>query len=509
MPSVLSIISPILTANIISSITVYDFSKAVMYLTYDFFIIIVSAISYFAYHFISTKVNKSLVLNLQNYVYQNAKENQNINKISLSVLNDIYSCADFNKNLLYKICFLIKSIVILIVIIVYNLYIAFAIIFVSIISFLLLKITDRKIQKYNLEFSNSQNISLDLFNSIKQGQALETNKNASNILKDKYFGYVNNNIKLNNKISFLYNINNNFISLILKVTIFVTTLFLINQIKTTTLTLSLYLILTPYLTSSAENLISFLDLFSEFGTIENALKTFESLKFQSKESKEEFFEISTYNLYLFNVCTDKKDTSNPPVENINLKINYKEFIEVVGDGNSNKETLFNLLNKKTKILTGSVFIDDKNIETLSHENYFSTISFTTIKPYFYNVSIIENLTLVCNNKTKIIKTIADWGLKPEINKLNNKLNTIINENTNPVLIYFLGILKSYLSGAKIICIYSAPADLTQAQSILFKNLLQKLNKHCTVILFLSKPIFEDLADKVVYIEKGKIKSVVD
>ena len=131
IPSALSILSPVLTANIISSITVYDFEAGKKFLMYDFAIIIASAVSYFGYHLISTKVNKTIVINLQNYVYSNVKQNKKINKISLSVLNDIYASTNFNKNLLYKACFLIKSIVILVVIVKYSLFIAFAIIAVS------------------------------------------------------------------------------------------------------------------------------------------------------------------------------------------------------------------------------------------------------------------------------------------------------------------------------------------------------------------------------------------
>lgn len=506
IPSILSIISPVLTANIISSITVYDFSKAINFLSWDFAIILVSAISYFAYHLVSTKVNRTIVTNLQNYVYQNVKENKNINKISLSVLNDIYSCVNFNKNLLYKVCFLIKAVVILIIIIKYNLYIAFAIIIVSLISFLLLNLTDKKIQKYNLEFSGFQNSSLELFNSIQQGAESEHSQNVSMLLKDKYFTYVNGSIKANNKISLLYNINNNFITLILKATIFASTLYLVGLVKSTTLTLSLYLILTPYLSSSAENLISFLDLFSEFGTIDNALLSFDALKFQSTLKEDEKLELSTYNLYFFNTSTKSDNTNDTQIKNLNLKLDYKTFNIIVGSPDSGKETIFNLLNKKIKPSSGSIFIDDKNIENIPPENYSTLISFTNRNPYFYNISIMENMYLVCQNKTKILKTITDWNLKPLINKLPDKINTLMTDKIEPNLTFVFGLLRCFLSGAKIICVFNVPAELSADEHELLENIFKKLKKECTIILFSNKPIFETLQDNVFLIEKGKIKN---
>ena len=431
-------------------------------------------------------------------------QNKNINKINAAILNDIYDCVNFNKNLLYKICFLIKSVVILVIIIKYNLYIAFAIIAVSVISFFLLQVTDKKIQKHNLALSSFKTQSLELFNSIQQGADTEQSENASLILKDKYFAFVENTIKSTNRVSLFYNINNNFITLILKTTIFASTLYLITLIKSTTLTLSLYLILTPYLTSSAQNLISFFDLFSEFGTVENALASFDALKFQTKFSKEEKFEISTFNLYFFHTETDD-DKSNTKLTDLNLNLNHKQFNIIVGEDHSGKETVFNLLNKKIHPSSGSIFIDNKNIESIDKNTYSKIISFTSKTPYFYNISIFENLYLVCQNKTKILKTLADFGLKNEISKLQDKHSTLVSENLNPALLYFLGIARSYLSGAKIICIYGSP-ELGVYEKELFEIIINKLKKECSVLLFLNTANFDELADNIFYFEKGKLKN---
>lgn len=506
VPSILSIISPVLTANIISSITVYDFAAGKKYLIYDFLIIIISAISYFGYHLISNKVNKTIITNLQNFVYLNVRKNKKINKISLAVLNDIYESTNFNKNLLYKACFLIKSIILIFIIIKYNLIIALAIIAVSIVSFLLLSLTDKKIQRHNYIFSNYQNQSLELFNSIQQGVEAEQNESMSIILKDKYFNLVDKSIATTNKTSLLYGINNNFISLILKSTIFIATLFLINQIKLTTLTLSLYLILTPYLTSSAQNLIAFFEVFSEFGTIENCLLNFEALKFQTQENKPEQIEVSTFNLYFFEISTN--DKMFPKLKNLNLKLNFNEINLIVGESDSGTETIFALLLKKIKTSSGSIFIDNKNIDAIAPEKYSSIASFTNTTPYFYNISIIENLYLVCQNKSKILKTINEWNLKHEINKLNEKLNTVITQTTNPKIIYFLGILKCYLSGAKIICVNNIPTNLNREEKFLLENIFVKLKKETLLILLSNNDDYSRISDKIIYLEKGNINNLI-
>ena len=499
IPSVLSVASPILSANVISAITVYDYDSAIFQLTLDFLIILISAVSYFIYHLISTKVNKIFVLNFQNYVYNNVKENKNINKISLSIINNIWECANFNKTLLYKLCFFIKAILILCIVIYHTLYIGLAIITVSIITFLLLRFTDSKIQKHDSNFSKFQSQSLELFNSIRQGQNKEQNTIVENTLKEKYFGYVENTIKTNNRMSLYYSINNNFISLILKGTIFAITIYIITLIKSTTLTLSLYLILTPYLTSSAQNLISFFELFSSFGTIENILFDFKALKYQTTEPNEEKIEFSTYNLNFFKVSV--KDKSRYLLSDFSLNIQHKDSIAFIGDLNKTNQVLFNLIQKKIKPTSGSILLDNKNTSDISLSEYDKLVFCTTSRPYFYNVSIFENLYLVCKNKTKIIKTLRMFNLKGTIDMLPNNINQIVEETFNDKLLYFLGITRAYLSGAKIICIYGIPNNFDKEDYDNLNKILEYIKIQCTIIFFDNKISNRKLFTNIIYIDK--------
>ena len=504
IPSIISIISTILAADIISALTVYDFSNAIKKLIIDFVLIVISAISYFCYYLLSNKINKTIVFNFQNYIYGNIKQNKKVDSINQTILSNITTCVNFNKNLLYKICFFIKSVILLTIIFYFNFIIAIALIAVSFVSYFLLKITDKKIQDQTSMLSKYQNQSVELFNSIKQGSSVEENFNLQQSLKDKYFGYVETGVKTTNKISLYYNINNNFISLILKTAVFIASLYLIGQVKSTTLTLSLYLILTPYLTSSAQNLIAFFDIFSEFGIIENILLEFEALSFKSQESTDEPIEFSTYNLYFYQTSLTTPD--QPKIKDVNLKIEFGKQIMFVGESGSGKRALLNLLERKNKPSEGSVFLDTKNISDISVENYNKLVVSTSSTPHFFNVSINENLLMVCGNQKKINELINSFGLKPEITKLPHKQNSTIPNNTTSNLKYFLGILRAYLSSAKIICIYESPILTPQEQQI-FKKILGFLKSKCTVLFFSYTDKYYEVFDKIYYIENAKIKNL--
>lgn len=504
IPSILSVISPVLTANVISEITVYNFSKAIYNLTLNFIFILVSAVSYLCYHAVSTKVNKIIIVNFNDYVYENIKVNQNLSKVKMSVINSIFTCAEFNKNFLYKLCFFVKSIVLLIIIIYYNMFIGLGIIAISFISYFLLRFTDKGIQKNDSKLSDLKLSSIELLSSIRKGVQVENNFNIDSTLKDKYFGYVDSSVKTNNKIALYYNLNNNFISLILKTAVYISTIYLILQVKATMLTLSLYLILTPYLTNSAQNLISFFELFTEFGTIDNILSELDALKFQTEDKPQKKIELTTYNIYFHQTSLNEKN--KPKINEFNLKINFGEIVNFVGEENCGKRAIFLMLKKECPTSTGSIFIDNKNISEIDIDDYKKIVVETSKQPYFYNMSIQENLSLICQNKSKITNSIKTFGLKEDIDKLKNKINTLISDEIDSKLLYFLGLLRAYLSDAKIILIYEIPDNLNILEIDKFKKILSYLKRRRTIILFTHNDDYMKQVDELYYIEKSEIKT---
>ena len=500
IPSILSIISPLLTAKIITCLTVYDFKQAKFFLIVDLLIIIVTALLYFFYHFCTVKTNKLVLYKINNYIYDIVKNNKNINSVSSVILSDVWVFAKFNKNLLYKICFLIKSIVILSIIIFYNFYIGIVIFLVSLLSSFLLKITNKKIQNNSFTFSEKKVETLELFNSIQKGIKLDNNETIEKSMKNKFYYSINNMLEIDNKISFFYNLNNNFISLILKIAVFCLTFYLISLVKSTFLTLSVYLVLTPYLTSSAQNLITFFEVFTEIGIIENIIREFDELK-------EEFFEINlaeksiekidekitNYDLEFYHLSIKKQ---NFFIEDFSLTIPHKSITCFIDKENYLKKYIFDLLIKKEIPTSGSILFNKKNINDLPQNLY------TKITSY---MSIIENLLLVCDNKNIVIKTLKDFNFLNLINSLPNQLNQIIDENFNKNLLYILGIIRAYLLDPKIICIYEIPNDFSTTYFELFFNLLNKISKSKTVIIFLNKKIEQLKNVKNYYIQENKIE----
>lgn len=556
IPSILSIISTVLSANIISALTVYDFSLALIYLSWDFGFIVISAVSYFGYHLLSREVCKTISLNLNEYIYQNIKQNNSVNRVGMSAMSGVNDCINFNKDLLYKSCFFIKSIVVLFIIVYYNLIIGMIIFAVSLLSYALLTITNKKIQSASESQTKMQQSNIELFNSILSGIKQDKNPELEDRLKKKYFARVEENVKLKNRISILYGVNNNFITLVLKSAVFGLTVYLIFLVKSTALTLSLYLILTPYLSSSAQNLISFLELFPEISLIENTLTEFENLRFKVTLQDQPPAEpaIDNFNLYFYHTTyknnnlkckklnninknkqlntknispqpkfslqnsftktSEQEDVFSPkcgaasPILDLNLKIDFGQMVSFVGVSGSGTETIFKLLERELNTSEGSIFLDHKNIAEIDPRTYRQLVSFTSGSPQFFNISIIENLLLVCESKKKILKELAACNLKLDVETLSQGINTVVNESFNKKLLFFLGIFRCYISGAKIINILGVPPDLNFSEIRKLEKLLLHIRGKCSIITFGNSDLFYGLSNTTYYIKDSKISSTV-
>lgn len=502
VPSAISIILPVFSAKLITSLTVYDYSKAMFYVILDFALLVVSTISYFLYHIISTRVNRTILTNLNHYVYGNLRANENIKSVNGNIFEWINTCSKFNTDLLYKTCFFIKSIILLGIIMFYNFLIALVLVAVSLVSFMLKKISDRKIQKVSKQHSANQAMSLALLSSIQQGKDADKNYTFEQPLKDKYFGLVENDMTQENKISLLYCINNNLITLILKTAVFLSTLYLIGLIKSTSLTLSVYLVLTPYLTSSAQNLISFFELFTEFGIIENTLSELDSLEFTAeKPTTNSVLNLTAFNIYFYNVTAIFE---NQRIKNLNCRLTHGKIVAFVGKKNSGKRVVFKLLNKEAKPELGAVLIDNKNIFDLELYDHKKIVASTSAEPFFYNISVAENLYLACPNKTKIKSTIRLFGLKPQIDQLPEKENSLPCNIGNKNLLFFLGLARCFLQNTKIICIYELPPTFTSKDFLLLKKICGLIKKQCTIIFFVHSDEISEVCDSVFYIENGTL-----
>lgn len=195
--------------------------------------------------------------------------------------------------------------------------------------------------------------------------------------------------------------------------------------------------------------------------------------------------------------------------NINFEIKPHTLNVIVGKSGSGKSELFNLLLRFQKLTSGDIFLDGKNIYTYSDSIYSSNITLVKQEPFFYNMSILNNLKLVTKNKENIITACQKVGIHEFIMSLPKKYNTELNQNAYNLSDgqkQLLSIARALLTDAEIFLMDNITSSLDQKTNNEIVSLLKKLSQDHTILVITNRDDLIAAADQILCLDNKVIKS---
>ena len=221
---------------------------------------------------------------------------------------------------------------------------------------------------------------------------------------------------------------------------------------------------------SLERIFKFLDSFSF------AKETFGNTKIERAEGRLSFQNV--------NFSYDK---TNYVLNDIKAIINTKEITAIVGKSGSGKSTIFNLILRMYDSYEGLITIDEIDIKELDEESLRKNISIVHQEPFLFNLSIRNNLLIVCPNATDtdIEEVCRQAYIHDYILKLPNKYDTIINENGSNFSVgqkQRLTIARSLLRKSSVIILDEPTAALDKESQYFIKKTIENISKDKTVII---------------------------
>ncbi len=127
-----------------------------------------------------------------------------------------------------------------------------------------------------------------------------------------------------------------------------------------------------------------------------------------------------------------KNRGKKILDEINLSINKRDYIGIVGESGGGKSTLVDIISGLLKPTGGDIFIDGKKFDNLNTTNWLDKIGYLTQKNNLLDESILTNITLEFNKDnidTKLISEILEkTGLKDLIDNLPEGIDTPVGEN---------------------------------------------------------------------------------
>ena len=197
------------------------------------------------------------------------------------------------------------------------------------------------------------------------------------------------------------------------------------------------------------------------------------------------------------------------IDDISFIINPGEKTAIVGPTGSGKTTITNLITKFYEIDSGTILIDRKNINEFKLESLRKKIGVILQDVFLFADTIYNNITLF-NNEISIKdveKAAKDLEIHDFIMSLPGGYDFNVSERGSTLsagqkqLIAFLRVL---VNNPDILILDEATSSIDSYSEDLIKNATNKITKGKTSIIIAHRLSTVESADKIIYMESGKI-----
>ena len=197
------------------------------------------------------------------------------------------------------------------------------------------------------------------------------------------------------------------------------------------------------------------------------------------------------------------------LKNLSAKIEGGTKVGLVGVSGSGKTTFLNLIPRFFHLKTGSIFIDNQNINDINLNSLRKEISLMSQDVILFDDTIKSNIlygNALASNE-EIIKACKFAAAQDFVEKLPNKYETIIGENGIKLSggqKQRLSIARAILKNSSIILLDEATSSLDSESESVIQKAIENLTKNKTTIIIAHRLSTVMNCDKILVFENGKI-----
>ena len=197
------------------------------------------------------------------------------------------------------------------------------------------------------------------------------------------------------------------------------------------------------------------------------------------------------------------------LKGINLKVNAGETIAIVGATGAGKSTIINLLNRFYEINSGSIYIDDQNINDFKLESLRQQIAIVLQDVFLFADTIHNNITL--NNpeitRENVINAAKEIGVHKFIKSLPGSYDYDVKERG--VMLssgqrQLIAFLRAYICNPSILILDEATSSIDSFSEELIQKATETITKGRTSIVIAHRLATIVNADKIIVMDKGQI-----
>lgn len=499
-----SIINGLYTSSIIYLIIVFSFlflRNTIWHINY----MIYSKIIRHSYNKINNDfINKSLSAKKKNFKSMPKEKILNI------VHTDVLTVSDFADKLATVTAKFIILIVTIIVILAVNYIAGLIVIFADIINYFVISWLNKRRSVYIKGIRESQDYQFEAFGEIVDKRDLVVDMGLDETAKTEYNAILNKYINNLHKKTFWDSFVDNYFPIFYSFLILVATILLVLFVSQGQLTVETYFVIVAYITTGIENSNSIYTIIYRIRDTSIATERIKTVMNFVEKSKIKYGENDLRDILgsinFVNVNYNKDDEGNPSLINFDVLLKENQTHLILGKKNSGKRTVFNLLRRAIEPESGTIYFDGVGISDYNKKAYQDNISYVTTKPTFLKGSIMRNLSITENNANVIFDTCKLTGIYEYIDNLPDKFNTDIYYIPYEKQ-YLILLTRALLTRTEILAIYELPSFLSDEEKENIKDVLNKIHGSRTILIFSGQEFCVGFSDKIIEIEKGRIKQI--
>lgn len=201
---------------------------------------------------------------------------------------------------------------------------------------------------------------------------------------------------------------------------------------------------------------------------------------------------------------------NPVLKNVSFSVNPGETIAIVGHTGSGKTTIISLLNRLYHIKSGSIKLDDVNIEQYELDTLRKNIGVVLQDVFLFSGSVIDNITLRNPEipKEKVIEAARLIEMHDFIMRLPGGYDYNVMERGATLSLgqrQLLSFIRAMLYNPSVLILDEATSSVDTESEQLIQHAIDTLIKGRTSIVIAHRLSTIRKANKIIVLDKGEVK----
>lgn len=213
-----------------------------------------------------------------------------------------------------------------------------------------------------------------------------------------------------------------------------------------------------------------------------------------------------------NVHFSYGDETLPVLSNINFNISSNEKVCIMGATGSGKSTLLRLMSGAYNNFHGNIFINGIQLSNYKLNSLRMQTGILLSQQDIFQGTLFENITMGNSNISPqhIIRLAEKVGLKAFFADLNDGLNTTIDpagKKLSRNIVQKILLLRALVNHPRLVLLEEPFDGISEAARKSVVNYLMTETSRQTILISCNDEAFASQCDKVIYLEKGKVKAV--